>query len=179
MSQPVLRLVTKESCDFPPHEVVSEVRVPSAPMNEQLSFSFVDDKSYSCHRIEIVSTDGLHGTRLRELILSKKPKVAIDLRHTIRFDFPGTSRTQVLSCFRATSTVYVREPLPWHSLQRRDFISGDRIISQRLEYETVERVHSPVMVFVPKDEHVLFLTAYLNRILSKRSKCPWKISVAH
>lgn len=176
MSHPVLRLVTKERFDLPAPDVFPEVRSPRAPSNEQLCFSFDDEELHDSHRIEIVSMDGLHGKRLCELILSKRPKVAVDLRHVIRFDLPGTSREQVLSYFRATSTLYVREPLPWHILQRRDFVSGGKTISQRLEHETVERKQSPVMLFVPKDEHVRFLTAYLNRVCSNRAEGRWEIS---
>lgn len=175
MSQPVLRIVDKDSFDLP----APDVRGRCASSNEQLCFSFSDEQSHDSHRIEIVSMDGLHGKRLCELILSNRPKVAVDLRHVIRFDLPGTSREQVLSYFRATSTIYVREPLPWHILQRRDFISGDTIISQRLEHETVERKQSPVMLFVPKDEHVSYLTAYLNRVFSHRGKGRWEISAVH
>lgn len=178
MSHPVLRLVTKEIYDPPAPQVVSEVRCARMRSNEQLSFAFDDDKAHDSNRIEIVAMDGLHGKRLCEMILSKKPKVALDLRHVIRFDLPGTSREQVLSYFRASSTLYVRDPLPWHSLQRRDFISGDRVISQRLEHETVERKQSPVMLFVPKEEHIGFLTAYLNRVFSNRGDGPWEIVAA-
>lgn len=179
MSHPVLRLIAKESFDLHAPEVVSEARGPYAPSNEQLCFSFDDEVSHDNHLVEIVSMDGIHGKHLCQLILENRPKVVVDLRHVIRFDFPGTSREQVLRHFRAASTLYVREPLPWHDLHRRDFISGDRILSQRLEHETVERKQSPVMLFVPKAEHVSLLTAYLNRVFSSRREGRWKILTVH
>lgn len=178
MTHPMLRLVTKESYELSVPTEVSGARSRVAS-NEQLSFSFEDDDRFDGRRIEIVSMDGLHGKRLCELILSKKPRVALDLRHVIRFDLPGTSREQVLSYFRAANTLYVRDPLPWHALQRKDFIAGNRVISQRLEHETVERKHSPVMLFVPKDEHAGFLAAYLNRVFSTRGGEPWEILTPH
>jgi hypothetical protein len=179
MTLPTLRLITKASYDLLAPEVVSEVRHSEVRLSEQLSFAFDDADAHVDHRVEIVAMEGLHGKRLCELIVSKRPKVALDLRHVIRFDLPGTSREQVLSYFRATRTLYVREPIPWHNLQRKDFIAGDRVISQRLEHETVERNQSPVMIFVPKDEQVGLLTAYLNRVLSKRKEGLWAISAAH
>ena len=179
MSHLILRIVAKESLDLSLPEVNSKAYLLHKPLNEQLCFSFEEKKLCESHRIEIISMDGLHGKRLCELILSSRPKVAVDLRHVIRFDLPGTSREQVLAYFRATGTLYVREPLPWHALQRKDFISGNKIISQRLEHETVERKQSPVMLFVPKDEHINFLTAYLNRVFSNRGKGHWEISAVH
>lgn len=179
MAHPTLRLITKERYDLPAPEVVDESHRSRARFGEQLSFSFHDVEVKRGQRIEIVAMDGLHGRRLCELIMLKKPKVTLDLRHVIRFDLPGTSREQVLSYFRATNTIYVRDPIPWHDLQRRDFMSGNRIISQRLEHETVERKQSPVMLFVPKHEHVKFLTSYLNRVFSMRGEGPWEILSAH
>ncbi len=179
MAHPILRLITKESYDLPAPEVLPEPRRSRARSNEQLSFSFDGVEAQGGHRVEIVAMDGLHGKRLCDLIMSRKPKVALDLRHVIRFDLPGTSREQVLGYFRATNTLYVRDPLPWHALHRRDFISGDKVISQRLEHETVERRQSPVMLFVPKEEHVGFLTAYLNRVFSNRGDGFWEIAAAH
>jgi hypothetical protein len=179
MAHPILRLITKEGYDLPTPEVVSEARSSRKRSSEQLSFSFDDVEAQDGHRVEIVAMDGLHGKRLCELIVAKKPKVAVDLRYVIRFDLPGTSREQVLSYFRATNTLYVRDPIPWHDLQRRDFMAGDRVLSQRLEHETVERKHSPVMLFVPKKEHVALLTAYLNRVFSSRGEDSWEITTAH
>lgn len=179
MAHPILRLITKESYSLPAPEVVSEAHRSRVRSGEQLSFSFDDVEARDGHRVEIVAMDGLHGRRLCELIMSKKPKVALDLRHVIRFDLPGTSREQVLSYFRATNTLFVRDPLPWHVLQRRDFIAGDKVISQRLEHETVERKQSPVMLFVPKEEHVGFITAYLNRVFSNRGDGRWEITAVH
>lgn len=179
MTHPVLRLITKEGYDLSAPEVVSDAGRFRGRSSEQLSFSFEDVGAQENRKVEIVSMDGLHGKRLCELIMSKKPKVALDLRHVIRFDLPGTSREQVLNYFRATNTLYVRDPLPWHALQRRDFIAGDKVISQRLEHETVERKQSPIMLFVPKEEHVGFLTAYLNRVFSSRGDGFWEIVAAH
>lgn len=179
MAHPILRLITKESYDLPATEVVAEARRSRVRSGEQLSFAFADVEARDGHRVEIVVMDGLHGRRLCELIMTKKPKVALDLRHVIRFDLPGTSREQVLSYFRATNTLYVRDPLPWHALQRRDFIAGEKVISQRLEHETVERKQSPVMLFVPKEEHVGFLTAYLNRVFSSRGDGHWEITAVY
>ena len=179
MTHPALRLITKESYDLPAPEVMSEAHSPGVRSSEQLSFSFNNVETQVDHRVEIVAMDSLHGKRLCKLIMSSKPTVALDLRHVIRFDLPGTSREQVLSYLRAINTLYVRDPIPWHNLQRRDFISGDRVISQRLEHETVERKQSPVLLFVPKDEHVRLLTAYLNRVFSKRGEGPWEISAVH
>jgi len=179
MAHTILRLITKESHDLPATELVAEARRSRVRSGEQLSFSFADVEVRDGHRVEIVAMDGLHGRRLCELIMTKKPKVALDLRHVIRFDLPGTSREQVLSYFRATNTLYVRDPVPWHALQRRDFIAGEKVISQRLEHETVERRQSPVMLFVPKEEHVRFLTAYLNRVFSNRGDGYWEITAVH
>ena len=179
MSHPALRLITKEGFDALAREVVPEARTTHAPLNDQLCFSFDDEVSHDRHLVEIVSMDGLHGKHLCQLILAKRPKVVLDLRHVMRFDLPGTSREQVLSHFRAISTLYVREPLPWHELQRRDFISGNRTLSQRLEHETVERKQSPIMLFVPKDEHISLVSAYLNRVFSTRGQGRWQISTVH
>lgn len=179
MAHPTLRLITKEHYDISAPEVVDEANRSRARSCEQLTFSFYDVETQHGQRIEIVAMDGLHGRHLCELIMSRKPKVTLDLRHVIRFDLPGTSREQVLSYFRATNTLYVRDPIPWHDLQRRDFISGNRIISQRLEHETVERKQSPIMLFVPKDEHVKLLTSYLNRVFSMRGEGPWEILSVH
>ena len=176
MAHPILRLITKESYDIPAPEVIPNAYHSRERISEQLSFSFDDMEIQGGHCVEIIAMDGLHGKRLCELIISKKPKVALDLRHVIRFDLPGTSREHILNYFRATNTLYVRDPIPWHNMKRRDFISGDRVISQRLEHEAVERKQSPVMLFVPKDEHVNLLTAYLNRVFSQRSEGPWVIS---
>ncbi|WP_339853682.1 hypothetical protein [Roseovarius nubinhibens] len=179
MTHPALRLITKENYDLPAPEVMSEAHRASVRSSEQLSFSFDDVEAQNGHRVEIVAMNSLHGKRLCELIMSSKPKVALDLRHVIRFDLPGTSREQVLSYFRATHTLYLRDPIPWHNLKRRDFIAGNMVISQRLEHETVERKQSPVLLLVPKDEHVSLLTAYLNRVFSKRREGPWEISALH
>ena len=176
MAYPILHLITRENHDIPASELVSKVSRSCVQVSEQPSFSFDDTETQGSCCVEIIAMNNLHGKRLCELIISKKPKVVMDLRHLIRFDLPGTSREQILNYFRATKTLYVRDPIPWHNMKRRDFISGDRVISQRLEHETIERKQSPVMLFVPKDEHVNLLAAYLNRVFSERSECPWTIS---
>lgn len=143
------------------------------PHGYQLSLPFDDQAVLT--QIAIVAMDHIHGVQLCRLILDLKPRKAVDLRHLIRFDLPGTSRTEIFYYLSSVHTLYVKASLPWHQLQPRDFILDDTPLSQRLNHEIVEREESPILLLASKKDEARYLTAYLHRVLSSRAKRPWKI----
>ncbi len=175
MKRPDLRLV--------PTLTSSEVRVtkraapqPSRTMTpDGYQFFLPFDETAVKTQIVIVAMDHIHGVQLCRLILDLKPRTAVDLRHLIRFDLPGTSRTEIFQHFKNAHTLYVKASLPWHELQPRDFITDGTPLSQRLIHEVLERKDSPVLLFASKRDEARYLTAYLHRVLSSQAKHPWKI----
>ena len=175
MPSDILTFVSKEN--YKPvqdTEQHSGTRDPD-PFAEQLDFSFDDVDFEPDIRIFLVPMDDMHGGRLCETLDTIRPKLVLDLRYVIRFDLPGTSRTQVFKRFHSLQTLYIKDSLPWHDMERRDFIAGDVSISHRLRHEVVERDQTPILIFVPKIEHVRYLGSYLNRILAPQSKKTWEV----
>jgi hypothetical protein len=69
----------------------------------------------------------------------------------------------------------VKDPLPWHELEIRDFIGREYPISQILMHEVVEREADCVMVFVPELENARSISSHINRIMAIRADYPWTI----
>ena len=141
------------------------------------SFVYLSMKRQKILSIVIVPMDHIHGVQLCRLILDLKPRTAVDLRHLIRFDLPGTSRTEIFHHLKNAHTLYVKASLPWHELQPRDFITDGTPLSQRLNHEVVERKDSPVLLFASKKDEARYLTAYFiaslrlkQNILGKSSR---------
>lgn len=126
-------------------------------------------------QIVIVAMEHIHGIRLCGIIRDLMPKVAVDVRHLIRFDLPGTSRSEIFSQFAMLHTLYVKASLPWHTLTPRDFMLETIPLSQRLSHEVVERDDTPVLLLASRKVEVRYLTTFLSRALSAQARSPWKI----
>lgn len=143
--------------------------------DRQLRLPFDDSAS---RRIIIVAMDCIHGIQLCNLILDIKPKKAIDLRYLIRFDLPGTNRSEIFHRMKLVRTHYVKASLPWHQLSARDFMLGNKQLSDQLDYEIMGGEESPLLLLASKDDDVRNLTSYLNRLLSSHSTSYWQIEFA-
>jgi hypothetical protein len=143
------------------------------PAGHQLTLPFTGE---AADRIFfIVAMDHIHGAHFCEYITRLKPKMAVDLRHLIRFDLPGTSRQDIFNRLNATKTEYIREPLPWHQLGPKNFISDDTQLSHGLYHELIERNDTPVMFLTSKQNDAIYLFTYINRMLATKISYSWKI----
>lgn len=178
MKRPDLRLVPKmTSAGDPVPKAITRVGQELFPHNYQFSLPFESKENHK--NIVVISVDRAHGSDFCRLILKLKPKVAIDVRHLIRFDLPGTNRSEVFQCFKLSHTIYINESIPFHEFKPRDFLVSDNKLSQRLHHEIVERGDSPILILVSKAEEARYLTSYLHRLLSSHAAHPWKVEQAN
>ncbi|WP_354345803.1 hypothetical protein [Phyllobacterium ifriqiyense] len=145
----------------------------SSGKDVQLTFDFGQARHEQL--LTIVAMDSIHGKTLCNLILTLRPQVAVDLRHAVRFDLPGTNRHQIFSCFNETRTFYTQASIPWHELKPADFMTDRTSLSHRLHHEILERSESALMLLLPSLEHSRYLRSYLNRKLSEKADQPWRI----
>lgn len=126
-------------------------------------------------QLTIVCMDSIHGKTLCNIISNLRPQVAVDLRHAVRFDLPGTNRDQVFMRFNEAKTFYTQAGLPWHELKPADFMADRTSLSHRLHHEILERAEAVILLLLPSPEHSKYLRSYLNRKLSEKAGHPWRI----
>ncbi|MGA1834271.1 hypothetical protein [Rhizobium wenxiniae] len=129
-------------------------------------------------RVIIVPMNFIHGHRFVELVATMKPKVVLDMRHAIRFDLPGTNRSNIFARFANVEAFYTTASLPWHELSTADFMLDRGNLSQRLHHEILERAEERVMILVPEAMHARWLRIYLNRRLTEAAKSDWLVEEA-
>lgn len=140
----------------------------------QLEFDLGD--SDRVRRILVAVMDRIHGARLQELIAEIHPTVVLDLRNTIRFDLPGTSRDRFLDTVSRVRASYMRAPMAWQS-DLKGPVLIDYALPIRLHHEVVERSDGNLMLLVNKSEHALRISSLLNVALSK-NHLSWDIEHA-
>ena len=172
-----LRLVTDAEAAASLAGTAPKRRGVAVAEGEQLTFDFWEEQDPQ-RLIVLVAMDAIHGRTLCELILRTKPRVALDMRYAVRFDLPGTNRTQVFLHFHETNTMYSKSSIPWHQLKAADFMIDRGPISQRLYHEVLERNIDPIMLLVPQPDHARFVNAYLNRKMSEHVDHAWRIEQA-
>ena len=139
----------------------------------QLSFEFDTEQHNS--KLAIAVMDTVHGADLCRFIDEFSPKVALDMRFSIRFDVPGSSRNHIFRQLEKCRTLYSRAAVKWHDLSPSDFMLNNAPISQRLNHELFERGETPLLVFVQKQTHAQLLHSFLNRQISKRETNDWSV----
>lgn len=142
--------------------------------NGQLELDLGDDR---IRRILVAAMDRIHGLRLHELVAEVHPVTVLDLRHTIRFDLPGTSRLMFLESVSRVRSLYMRVPMEWHG-DVQSAVNVDVVLPVRLHHEVVERRDGNLMLLVKKPEHALRISSMLNVTLSKSDLHGWDIEQA-
>jgi hypothetical protein len=128
-------------------------------------------------RILVAVMDRIHGTRLHDLVVEIHPAVVLDLRNTIRFDLPGTSRDRFLDSVSRIRSSYMRAPMPW-TADIGGPVLVDYDLPVRLHHEVIERSDGNLMLLVNKPEHAFRISSILNVALSKKSLRRWDIQHA-
>lgn len=105
------------------------------------------------------------------------PVLVMDLRHSIRFDLPGTSRSLFLDRVAYLRSCYMREPIEWHRLEIRPATVGGRL-PPKLHHEVVERGNGNLMLLVAKPEHGRHVSSMLNLALAGTRTQGWRIEQA-
>lgn len=125
--------------------------------------------------IVIVPMERMNGPSFRDLLKTRSPAAAVDLRALIRFDLPGTSREDIFRAMSAQKTHYVKDPLPWHDLDARAWATLDAPVSNALVHEISERKAECVFVLVYRHAEAQSIAVHLNRVLSQRLRTPWRV----
>lgn len=172
MTRPLLTLVP--NAGGPSHVLPAPRSVARADQAEQLNFEFLTPEPSI--KILTVPMDEVHGTVLCDALLNFRPTVIIDLRHVVRFDLPGASRSSIFQCINSVNSLYVNEGMPWHKLSMRDFLISESIFSQRIFHEMIERDKNSIALFIPKKIHSQMISSHINRLMSSRSKKEWSIA---
>lgn len=146
---------------------------PIYEKEQQLCFEFHNENKGS--KLAIAVMDTVHGADLCRFIDEFSPKVALDMRFSVRFDVPGSSRNHIFRQLEKCRALYSRAAVRWHDLSPSDFMLRDAPISHRLNHELFERGETPILVFVQKTEHAQFLHSFLNRQISGRNVDDWSV----
>lgn len=140
----------------------------------QLSLALDDEPA---RRIVVAALDRIHGARLHELMTELHPALVLDLRHSVRFDLPGTSRTLFLDRISRLRSCYMRAPIEWHRIDVRPATTGGAL-PVRLHHELLEREHGNVMLLVAQPEHGRHMSSILNLELARAKAQGWRIEQA-
>jgi hypothetical protein len=140
-------------------------RLPEREADGQMRLDLADPLR---RRIVVAAVDRLHGSRLHELIVDLHPTVVMDLRHTIRFDLPGTNRGCFLEHLSNARSLYLRVPLEWPHLDVKP-VNRTIAIPTRLYHETVERPEGNLMLLVAKPDHARYISTALNLAIREKA----------
>jgi hypothetical protein len=125
-------------------------------------------------RITIIVMDAVHGARLAHAVDKLHPTTVVDLRQTLRFDQPGSSRAAFFDQLSRIHSTYVRAPVEWPYLRIRH-LTLEEALPARVYHEAIERWEGHVALLVSKVEHGRYLETVLNRALSERRPEGWDI----
>lgn len=131
-------------------------------------------KGGEVRHILIIVMDAVHGSRLASAVEKLLPVTVIDLRQTLRFDQPGSSRSAFFHQLSRIRSTYMRVPVEWSDLQARH-LAADQRLPTRVFHEAVERWEGHIALLVSKVEHARYLEAILNLALSERRPDGWDI----
>lgn len=141
--------------------------------NVQLTFEFYQVEH---NKMTIAVMDTVHGIEFCDIVSELRPKVVLDMRRSVRFDLPGSSRSHIFRQFSKNGTLYSRASLKWHDLTPSDFMLGENSLSIRLKHELLEREESPLLILVQKSSHAQLLHSFVNRQLQESGKDNWLIT---
>jgi hypothetical protein len=102
------------------------------------------------------------------------PATVIDLRQTLRFDQPGSSRSVFFDQLSRIRSTYMRAPVEWSDLKIRH-LAADQRLPARVFHETVERWEGHIALLVSKVEQARYLETILNLALSEHHPDGWDI----
>jgi len=125
-------------------------------------------------KIIVAAMDRIHGQTLHEIVADFHPALVLDLRNTIRFDLPGTSREVFLEMISQMHCAYMRAPITW-DVNLRGPVQVELELPVRLRHEVIERPDGNLILLVNKSEHVLKLSSMLNVALSSYHANRWEI----
>lgn len=129
-------------------------------------------------RIVLIPMDEVDGAVLHQLLCELAPVAAMDLRHAVRFDLPGTNRNRFFNDLKLTDTLYVREPIEWHALELSPFVTDSNLVPVRLFHEIVEREDGHVMLLLPDKKSAVIMASALNLALTLKRTHGWRIEQA-
>lgn len=160
--------------------LVDSASAPPAPVaprrlstDQQGQFQ-LELKSTDVRHILIVVMDAVHGSRLANVVEKLLPVTVVDLRQTLRFDQPGSSRSAFFDQLSRIRSTYLRAPIEWPHLNASP-LATDHRLPARVYHEAVERWDGHVAFLVSKIEQARYLEAGLNRALSERRTEGWDI----
>lgn len=139
----------------------------------QLSFEFCQNEK--SNKLTIVVMETVHGLDFCNLVSDLVPKIILDMRLSVRFDLPGSSRDHIFNQFKRSRALYSRASLNWHDLTHSDFMLGENSLSNRLNHELLEREESPLLILVQKPSHAQLLHSFVNRQLKGNGKENWSV----
>lgn len=129
-------------------------------------------------RIVLIPMDEIDGVLLHQLVFELTPIAAMDLRHAVRFDLPGTNRSRFFGDLRLAQTLYIREPIEWHELMLSPFAVDSTLVPMRLFHEVIEREDGHVMLLLPNKQSAVVMASALNLALTQRKTHGWRIEQA-
>jgi hypothetical protein len=131
-------------------------------------------KDGEVRHILIIVMDAVHGSRLASAMEKLLPATVIDLRQTLRFDQPGSSRSAFFDQLSRIRSTYMRAPIEWSDIQTRR-LSADQRLPTRIFHEVVERWEGHIAFLVSKIDQAQYLETILNLTLSERRPDGWDI----
>lgn len=141
----------------------------------QFRFNFDEEP---VRRIVLIPMDDVDGMLLHHLVVELTPVAAMDLRHAVRFDLPGTNRNKFFGDLRVAHTLYIREPIEWHALQLNPFAIDATLVPARLFHEIIEREDGHVLLLLPNKQSTVIMASALNLALTSKKAHGWRIEQA-
>ena len=151
----------------------SELSNNSTKREQQLSFGFDQEKQQI--DLAIVSMELVHGLDFYEIISQLKPKVVLDVRHSVRFDLPCVNRSVIFKKFDECGSFYSHISLKWHKFNKSDVMLGNIVFPQKLNHELFERTDIPLLMLVQKAFQANWLQTLIHRRFAENSNKKLKI----
>jgi hypothetical protein len=167
----ILRVVGQD----PSAEMRSQIERHVPEHSGQFRFNFDVEP---VRRIVLIPMDEIDGVILHEIVFELSPVAAMDLRHAVRFDLPGTNRNRFFGDLRLAHTLYIREPIEWHELTLNPFAIDSKVVPERLFHEIIEREDGHVMLLLPNKQTSIIMASALNLALTRKKTHGWRIEQA-
>ena len=144
-----------------------------APFGFQLPLPF-DDEIVELDFF-VVAANELEGFDLCGIISELSPIEIIDLRHVVRFDFPGSNRKHFFQCVKNVSAEYILEPVPWHKMSIKEIMGGGDQALNVILSNLLSGKRGRILFMVTTFSEIEKLEICINFLLSTEGNQSWKV----
>lgn len=123
-----------------------------------------------------VHTDGVHGALLERVLADFRDGLVVDLRHSPRFDYVGTSLLRIYELMHRNRIAYLRLPLPLHTLENSFLRCDVRTLADeaaRAVRKACDQLPARMLVLMHKEDHFRIFGQYFAGAIERATRHRW------